>query len=133
MYVSGSGVATASFGLPDLGITTMSDVVEDVRRISGFVHVHDPFVFTPPSMTKHAKRRKKDICVLRAIFGFNWIALFESQFLSTSILALGVRSTFNARFENWRRPELLLCISKIKSSRNDVDTDPTSRLYPLMK
>lgn len=33
IYLSGSGVATASFGLPDLGITTMNDVVEDARRI----------------------------------------------------------------------------------------------------
>jgi methylisocitrate lyase len=35
IYLSGSGVATASFGLPDLGITTMNDVVEDARRITG--------------------------------------------------------------------------------------------------
>jgi len=34
LYLSGSGVATASFGLPDLGITTMNDVVEDARRIT---------------------------------------------------------------------------------------------------
>lgn len=34
IYLSGSGVATASFGLPDLGITTLNDVVEDARRIT---------------------------------------------------------------------------------------------------
>ncbi|MFF2089613.1 methylisocitrate lyase [Paenibacillus sp. NPDC058174] len=34
LYVSGAGVANASFGLPDLGITTLSDVAEDVRRMS---------------------------------------------------------------------------------------------------
>ena len=34
IYLSGGGVANASFGLPDLGITTMNDVVEDVRRIT---------------------------------------------------------------------------------------------------
>jgi methylisocitrate lyase len=34
LYVSGAGVANASYGLPDLGITTLNDVVEDVRRIS---------------------------------------------------------------------------------------------------
>jgi methylisocitrate lyase len=33
LYVSGSGVATASFGLPDLGFTTREQVAEDVRRI----------------------------------------------------------------------------------------------------
>ena len=30
-----AGVANASFGLPDLGITSLNDVCEDVRRISG--------------------------------------------------------------------------------------------------
>src|SRR4051794_32471441 len=34
MYVSGSGVAAASYGLPDLGITSLEDVLIDVRRIS---------------------------------------------------------------------------------------------------
>jgi methylisocitrate lyase len=34
IYVSGAGVANASFGLPDLGITTLDDVLEDVRRIT---------------------------------------------------------------------------------------------------
>src|SRR5690625_3992863 len=34
LYVSGAGVANASFGLPDLGITMLNDVVEDVRRIT---------------------------------------------------------------------------------------------------
>ncbi len=33
LYLSGAGVANASFGLPDLGITTFTDVCEDVRRI----------------------------------------------------------------------------------------------------
>lgn len=34
IYLSGGGVANASFGLPDLGITTVNDVLEDVRRIT---------------------------------------------------------------------------------------------------
>ena len=34
IYLSGSGVATASYGLPDLGMTTLNDVLEDVRRIT---------------------------------------------------------------------------------------------------
>src|SRR5450432_4219683 len=33
IYLSGAGVANASFGLPDLGITTLNDVCEDARRI----------------------------------------------------------------------------------------------------
>jgi len=35
IYLSGAGVANASFGLPDLGMTTLNDVLEDVRRITG--------------------------------------------------------------------------------------------------
>ncbi len=34
IYLSGAGVANASFGVPDLGITTMNDVVEDIQRIT---------------------------------------------------------------------------------------------------
>lgn len=35
LYLSGAGVANASFGLPDLGVTTLPDVLEDARRITG--------------------------------------------------------------------------------------------------
>ena len=34
IYLSGGGVAAASYGLPDLGITSMEDVLIDVKRIS---------------------------------------------------------------------------------------------------
>jgi methylisocitrate lyase len=34
IYVSGGGVAAGSLGVPDLGITTMDDVLTDVRRIT---------------------------------------------------------------------------------------------------
>jgi methylisocitrate lyase len=34
LYISGAGVANASFGLPDLGYTTLDQVAEDVRRIT---------------------------------------------------------------------------------------------------
>jgi len=34
LYLSGAGVANASFGLPDLGMTTLHDVCEDIRRIT---------------------------------------------------------------------------------------------------
>ncbi|WP_210395236.1 methylisocitrate lyase [Motiliproteus sediminis] len=37
IYLSGGGVANHSYGLPDLGMTTMNDVLEDVRRISSAV------------------------------------------------------------------------------------------------
>ena len=33
IYLSGGGVANASYGLPDLGITSLNDVIHDVERI----------------------------------------------------------------------------------------------------
>ena len=35
LYLSGAGVANASFGLPDLGVTNLTDVCEDARRVCG--------------------------------------------------------------------------------------------------
>lgn len=37
LYLSGAGVANASCGLPDLGITTLEDVLVDARRITAAV------------------------------------------------------------------------------------------------
>ena len=34
IYLSGAGVANASFGMPDLGMTSMSDVVADIERVT---------------------------------------------------------------------------------------------------
>ena len=34
IYLSGAGIANASYGLPDLGMTSMNDVLEDVRRVT---------------------------------------------------------------------------------------------------
>ena len=34
LYLSGGGVAAASYGIPDLGITSMEDVLIDVKRIT---------------------------------------------------------------------------------------------------
>ncbi len=39
IYLSGAGVANASFGLPDLAMTTLGDVCEDIRRIAGATDV----------------------------------------------------------------------------------------------
>ena len=35
IYLSGAGVANLSFGLPDLAVTTLDNVLEDARRITG--------------------------------------------------------------------------------------------------
>ena len=37
IYLSGAGVANASYGLPDLALTSRDNVVEDLRRIKGVV------------------------------------------------------------------------------------------------
>ena len=34
IYLSGAGVANASYGLPDLGMTNLADVLDDVRRVT---------------------------------------------------------------------------------------------------
>ncbi len=34
LYLSGAGVANACFGLPDLGLTSLADVCEEIRRIT---------------------------------------------------------------------------------------------------
>ena len=39
IYLSGGGVAAASYGLPDLGITQLSDVLEDVSRITAVTSI----------------------------------------------------------------------------------------------
>ena len=40
LYLSGAGVANASYGLPDLGMTTLHDVLEDVRHARLLRHAH---------------------------------------------------------------------------------------------
>ncbi|KTF18417.1 MULTISPECIES: methylisocitrate lyase [Pseudoalteromonas] len=35
IYLSGAGVANASYGMPDLGMTSLDNVLEDIRRITG--------------------------------------------------------------------------------------------------
>lgn len=39
LYLSGAGVANASYGLPDLGMTSMSDVLIDASRITSAVEL----------------------------------------------------------------------------------------------
>ena len=39
LYLSGAGVANASYGLPDLAMTTLNDVCEDIRRITSATEI----------------------------------------------------------------------------------------------
>lgn len=41
LYLSGSGIATGCFGVPDLGITTLEQVCEEVRRITSVEVLHE--------------------------------------------------------------------------------------------
>jgi methylisocitrate lyase len=60
LYLSGSGVATASFGLPDLGLTTLTEVAEETRRITAATElpllVDADTGFGPPLMIERAVR-----------------------------------------------------------------------------
>ena len=38
LYLSGAGVANSSYGLPDLGMTTLDNVLEDADRITSAVN-----------------------------------------------------------------------------------------------
>jgi methylisocitrate lyase len=39
LYLSGAGVANASYGIPDVGLTTLADVLIDVRRITSITRL----------------------------------------------------------------------------------------------
>lgn len=39
LYLSGAGVANACYGLPDLGMTTLTEVAEEVRRITAVTNL----------------------------------------------------------------------------------------------
>jgi len=60
LYLSGSAVATASFGLPDLGFTTLTDVAEETRRVAGATDlpllVDADTGWGPPPMVERAVR-----------------------------------------------------------------------------
>src|SRR5487761_709715 len=43
IYLSGGGVAAGTLGLPDLGISSLEDVLIDVRRITDVCDVPLPF------------------------------------------------------------------------------------------
>ncbi len=62
IYLSGAGVANASFGLPDLGMTTMSDVTEDIRRITAVVDL--PLLVDADTGWGHA------FCIARTVESF---------------------------------------------------------------
>ena len=41
IYLSGSGIATGCFGVPDLGVTTLDDVVCETKRITSVEAIHE--------------------------------------------------------------------------------------------
>ena len=47
LYLSGAGVANASYGLPDLGMTSMNDVLIDAERITAATRCHSWWTSTP--------------------------------------------------------------------------------------
>lgn len=62
IYLSGAGVANASFGLPDLGMTSMSDVVVDIERITSICDL--PLLVDADTGWGHA------LCIERTVKAF---------------------------------------------------------------
>ncbi len=62
IYLSGAGVANASFGLPDLGMTSMSDVVVDIERITSVCDI--PLLVDADTGWGHA------LCIDRTVKAF---------------------------------------------------------------
>lgn len=62
IYLSGAGVANASFGMPDLGMTSMTDVVTDIERITSITEV--PLLVDADTGWGHA------LCIARTVKAF---------------------------------------------------------------
>ena len=62
IYLSGAGVAHASFGMPDLGMTSMTDVVVDIERISAITDL--PLLVDADTGWGHA------LCIARTVKAF---------------------------------------------------------------
>jgi methylisocitrate lyase len=62
LYLSGAGVANASFGMPDLGMTTMSDVVAEIERITSVSDL--PLLVDADTGFGHA------LCIARTVKSF---------------------------------------------------------------
>lgn len=62
IYLSGAGVANASFGMPDLGMTSLTDVVADIRRITAAVDL--PLLVDADTGWGHA------LCIARTVQEF---------------------------------------------------------------
>lgn len=59
IYLSGAGVANASFGMPDLGMTSLADVVADVERITSVTRI--PLLVDADTGWGHA------LCIARTV------------------------------------------------------------------
>lgn len=62
IYLSGAGVANASFGIPDLGMTSMTDVVQDIERITSVCQT--PLLVDGDTGWGHA------LCIARTVTSF---------------------------------------------------------------
>lgn len=62
IYLSGAGVANASYGMPDLGMTSMSDVLVDIERITSVCSV--PLLVDADTGWGHS------LCIARTIQAF---------------------------------------------------------------
>ena len=59
IYLSGAGVANASYGFPDLGVTTLENVLEDVSRITAVTML--PLLVDADTAWGNSKRTVREI------------------------------------------------------------------------
>ncbi len=64
IYLSGAGVANASYGIPDLGMTSMTDVETDIRRITSVTKL--PLLVDADTGWGHAFNIARSICTFIA-------------------------------------------------------------------
>lgn len=113
IYISGSGIATASYGLPDLGITTLDNVVEDVKRITAattlpvVVDIDTGFgsAFNIARTVRQQKREKAS--PVRRVVARDFISLSDPPPSSPVCLP--------HRFVSWSVPVLHAFTSRIRS------------------
>ena len=63
IYLSGGGVAASSMGLPDLGITTLQDVLIDVERITRVCEL--PLLVDADTCLLYTSPSPRDSCASR--------------------------------------------------------------------
>ena len=105
LYLSGAGVANASYGIPDVGRTTLEDVLIDVRRITRATRV--PLLVDADTGWENPKKTVREMIAAGAA-GIHLEDQVEAkrcghlagkQLVSTREMVLRIKSALNGRTE----------------------------------